>query len=202
MKHIFLKVSLIVLIACLLITSALATYGPANTWVPSWGTATAYDSNHYTGAVYMLMSFGWDDDESLSGCMSDTNETLEVEFLFYDYDYNAYTKYDYGDNTQGTYWETNQPRPYHDTTLCDLGQEVNFCIGCSDANEFEIDTYYYWWSYGVKTSNGSKAKVNVQTGHRTPSNVYESCWFVFGDQTHTIVPYSQFNTPGSKNWTY
>ena len=54
----------------------------------------------------MLMSFGWDDDESLSGCMSDTNETLEVEFLFYDY--NAYTKYDYGDNTQGTYWETNQ----------------------------------------------------------------------------------------------
>lgn len=47
---------------------------------------------------------------------------------------------------------------------------------------------------------GSKAKIVMQIGHRTPSNSSENTWVVFSDESVIIVPFSSWYAPSSKEW--
>lgn len=197
------RIVIMLLVLFLTISLSLLTVNAvdrsSSTWVPSWGSASARNGS-YSGSVRMFMDFGWDTEYSISGLMADTNETLEMDLMFYNYDGEGYVTYYYGDDTYGVYWETNQPRPYHDTDFDDNENEPALCIGCSDANLYEVDQYYYWWCYGVKNSDGGSAEVAAQRGYRSPSGIYESCWNVFAEQTIEVVGYADFDVPGSVSW--
>lgn len=174
------------------------------TWVPTQGYAFAQNGS-FQNSVFMYADFYWSSESRMSGLKDDTNETLEMDIVFYNYDGKGYSYEWYkksGNNYRGTYWETNQPRPYVDTQFDDSYNERAFTIGSSDANQFKAKTQYYWWAYGNKNSNGSKTKLSVQRGYRFPSGSYENPFAVFAEETKILVPFSNWNTPGAKNWTF
>lgn len=196
--------TLLILILVLSFSSAaLAEDKPNNTWVPDGGYAFAIDGS-YSNTVYMYCDFEWSSSSKLSGLKNDDNETLEMDIVYYNYDGDAYSYewYNYSgyNGYRGNYWETNQPRPYWDTQFDDSENERSFCLGCSDANQFTANSMYYWWGYGQKNSNGSMAKVIAQRGHRTPEWDYEDTYAVFAEESAIIVPFSNWDTPGSAQW--
>jgi len=154
------KSKVLILSIALIFTSislAFAVDKPPNTWVPSSGYASAWESSAYPNTVFLYSDFEWSSERRLSGLKDDWNETLEMDIVFknwggqsaycyywYNYDY-------YNPNAnRGVYWETNQPWAYWDTQLDDGTDERSFTVGSSDAGEFQANTLYYWWGYAQK----------------------------------------------------
>ncbi|MEW6574497.1 MAG: hypothetical protein AB1374_12800 [Bacillota bacterium] len=174
---------------------------PDNTWAPTHGSL-------YTGQVgseyrYIELWWNWSYFSNIKGLKyklngsRDYNEALEVETVFYNYDGKAYCK-----EYQG-FWTTNQPRAYRDTQVSDKSNEINFCIGCADANQFQENNYYYYYIKAkVNSSSGSKVKVGAQRSCRCPSYCY-STYCVFRECAENyafLIPYSEVWAPGSEYW--
>lgn len=195
---------LIALVLLLGIFPAYAEDRPDNTWVPSEGYSLILDSTVYTDTFYLSASWSWDSDARLSG-FSDSNETFELDYVCgEDYGFsNEWYNYASGSLLKGTYWDTNQPRPYWDTIAFD-SDEIAFSVGCSDATMFEKDVTYYWWAYCKENPNftDDEAKISAQRGYRLSPFVYEDTWNVFSEETVKIVPYSDWSVPSTKSWTF
>ena len=167
----------------------------ASNWVPSSGHAGAWRSQNVSDATYMEVWYRWDTAAELSTLTNDNDSTLEADLVFYNYDGNAMSTAWYDGNYTYT---TNQPRPYQDTQAFDDEDEAVFSIGCSDASSLRHGVDYYWAAYGNRTSsNGCKAKVNFQRGHRILNSLYEETWNIYGDETVKVVAFNDWNTSTS-----
>lgn len=173
----------------------------ASNWVPTSGYANAWPSQNVSDATYLEVSYRWNSASALSTLTNDKDSTLEPDLVFYNYDGTAMCTGWYSGNYT---YSTNQPRAYLDTAAFDKPDEPVFTIGCSSAEDLEEDTDYYWIAYGNQNSSGSKAKLNFQRGHRVLDWIYEQPWNIFGDETVTVIPFSDWDTSttGQKTFTY
>lgn len=164
----------------------------ASNWVPTSGHAGTWPSQNVSDATYMEVYYKWNSASELSTLTDKSDSTLEGDLVFYNYDDDSPATGWYGGNYT---YNTNQPRPYQDTQAFDNSNEPVFCIGCSDASALKAKTDYYWIAYGNKTdSDGCKAKLNFQRGHRVIDDIYEETWNIFGDETKVVIPFSSWNT--------
>lgn len=167
----------------------------ASNWLPSSGHAGAWRSQNVSDATYMEVWYRWDTAAELSTLTNDNDSTLEADLVFRNYDGEAISTEWYDGNYT---YNTNQPRPYQDTQAFDSNNEAVFSIGCSDASSLRHGVDYYWIAYGNRTSsNGCKAKVNFQRGHRILNSLYEETWNIYGDETVKVVPFENWNTATS-----
>lgn len=164
----------------------------ATNWVPTSGSASAWPSQNVSDATYLEARYKWNSASALSTLTNDSDSTFEADLVLYNYDQEALATNWYDGNYT---YSTNQPRPYQDTQAFDNSDEPVFCIGCSDASALEANTEYYWIAYGNETgSDGCKAKLNMQRGHRVLDWIYEETWNIFGDETETVIPFSSWDT--------
>lgn len=172
----------------------------ASNWVPTSGSASAWPSQNVSDATYLEARYEWNSASDLSTLTNDSDSTLEADLVFYNYDGEALAT----DWYDGNYtYSTNQPRPYQDTQAFDNPDEPVFCVGCSDASALTAGTEYYWIAYGNETgSDGCKAKLNMQRGHRIIDGIYEQTWNIFGDETETVISFSSWDTTKSGTATF
>lgn len=181
------------------LTAFGATY-PINTWVPTDVFVQASESSDNSNWRYMFLQFIWGSADNLSGFENDSNETLEMDLVMYNYDGNAWA-YNTAGSTRGTMWDSNQPLAYLDTQFDDGTNERPFSVGAPDASLFQPSTFYYWWINALDTSSStSMAKLQAQRGYRSPSNMYTT-WNVFSEQTVNLIPFNQFTVPGSTTYS-
>lgn len=174
---------------------------PNSTWVPPDGEYVVSDTSYWTD---IRVEWFWPTANSLKGLKYklngevDSNEALEIQTVFYNYDGKAYCK-DYTG-----YWETNQPNAYLDTRLSGNSNELDFCVGCANANNFTYNRWYYYYVRAEKEENslGSKVKVQAQRSCRCPSSCYSTyCVFAEGSQPIvTLIPFSEGYAPGWGTW--
>lgn len=163
----------------------------ATNWVPTSGTGKAWPSQNVTDATYLEVDYRWDSASELSTLTNDSDSTLEADLVFYNYDDEAIAT----DWYDGNYtYNTNQPEPYLDTQVFDDPDEPVFCVGCSDGASLEADEDYYWIAYANETGYDScDAKLNMQRGNRQIDNIYGQAWNVFGEETVTVISFSEWN---------
>lgn len=170
----------------------------ANTWVPTSGTAYAWPSGEYSNATYLQLDYRWSSNARMTALTQNSKSTLEGEIVFYNYDDSAIATQWYNQT-----YVTNQPSPYLDTQFLDGSDEINFTVGSSYASSMTADKLYYWYAYGNRTnSNGCKAKVDFQRGHRLIAENFGDTWNVFGDQTEVVVSFSEWNTGTSSSKSF
>lgn len=72
------------------------------------------------------------DQSTLNNLNVDSNEALEMEVVFYNYNKSSTSQNNKGNAFQliksGSTWATNQPNSYRDTNFLDNNQEVSFCV--------------------------------------------------------------------------
>lgn len=171
---------------------APATRASYGNWLPTYGWGGAWPSSTVSDATYLEVSYRWDYAYQLAGLTGDADSTFEADLVLYNYDDTAMAT---GWHSGNYSYNTNQPRPYKDTQAFDNGDEPVFCIGCSDASSLVAGKDYYWIAYGNETGSTScKAKLNLQRGSRLIDAIYEQTWNIFGDETVTIISFTEWNT--------
>lgn len=154
------------------------------------------------------------DQSTLNNLNVDSNEALELEVVFYNYNKSSTSQSARGNAFQliksGSTWATNQPNSYRDTNFLDNSQEVSFCVGVDDTSDLVTGKWYYWYIDGTKGStannypNDGRFKVTAQRGYRLLGS---GAWSVFADEheaIRTLGISSSLNwVPANKNaWTY
>lgn len=154
------------------------------------------------------------DQDTLDNLLVDSNETLEMEVVFYNYK-NANNRDERGNAFQlrksGVVWTTNQPNSYLDTAFGDPETEVSFCVGVDDASDLVANRWYYWSVPGTKGTqanylNDGRFKVIAQRGYRLLGS---GTWSVFSDEHESslklgIDPASEYKwiPPEENAWYY
>lgn len=154
------------------------------------------------------------DQSTLNNLNIDSNEALEMEVVFYNYNKSS-TKQDEKGNAfqlikSGSTWATNQPNSYRDTNFLDNNQEVSFCVGVDDTSDLVAGRWYYWYINGTKGTtannypNDGRFKVTAQRGYRLLGS---GAWSVFADEHEAIrslgVPLDLYWVPADENaWIY
>jgi len=191
------------IISISLIVLAATSPALANTdWVPDRGDTHTYVSSYTGKTIYNWWI--WNTDEDLAGLRRDSNETLEMDVVFYNYDGKAWAiNWPCSLCYRGTNWDSNQPNAYGDTQLDDGTNERPFSVGSADATKFVSNRWYYFVIYDVRgaSSGPTMTKLQAQRGHRSPSGCY-STYCVYADNTVTIVPFSAYYSPGDCYWRY
>ena len=151
---------------------------------------------------------------TLNNLNVDSNEALEIEVAFYNYNQSSTPYNERGNAFQlidsGSMWFTNQPNNYRDTNFCDSNQIVTFCVGVDDTSDLVANKWYVWYIDGIKgiTSNNypndGRFRVTAQRSYRLLGG---GTWNVFADEHEPIrflgINNSQNWVPASQNaWTY
>lgn len=154
------------------------------------------------------------DQSTLNNLNVDSNEALEMEVVFYNYNKSSTSQNDKGNAFQliksGSTWATNQPNSYRDTNFLDNNQEVSFCVGVDDTSDLVAGRWYYWYINGTKGTtannypNDGRFKVTAQRGYRLLGS---GTWSVFADEHEAIrslgIPSNLNWVPADENaWTY
>ena len=144
------------------------------------------------------------DQSTLNNLNIDSNEALEMEVVFYNYNKSSTSQNDRGDAFQliksGSTWATNQPNSYRDTNFLDNSQEVSFCVGVDDTSDLIAGRWYYWYINGTKGTtannypNDGRFKVTAQRGYRLLGS---GAWSVFADEHEAI---RSLGLPSTLNW--
>lgn len=130
---------------------------------------------------------------TLNNLNVDSNEALEMEVVFYNYNKSS-TSYNQKGNAyqlikSGSTWATNQPNSYRDTNFLDNSQEVSFCVGVDDTTDLVANRWYYWYINGTKGTtennypNDGRFKVIAQRGYRLLGG---GAWSVFAEEHEPI----------------
>lgn len=110
---------------------------------------------------------------NLKNLSVDSNETLEMEVLFYNYHLNSgVSKENLGLAYQQTAysWTSDQPGAYLDTTFGDSSTSRAFCVGTKDATALKVGIWYEWSITGAKGTkpgyaNDGRFRVSAQRGY-------------------------------------
>ena len=149
-------------------------------------TTTPYVKNSTKLSYYFYKS-------ALKNLQHDSNETLEMEVVFYDLP-NETNPDDRGltfQKTTGSVYLTNQPGAYLDTGLCD--DYPCFCVGVKNANKLEAKKWY-WWEITSKKGdykgypNDGRFRVNAQRGYRYLS---DGAYGIFSEEHEKTVSYGK-----------
>lgn len=143
------------------------------------------------------------DQSTLDNLNVDTNEALEMEVVFYNYNDSSVATANKGNSFQliksGVTWSTNQPNHYKDTNFGDPEEEVSFCVGVDDTTDLVANRWYYWKINGTKGTqsnyaNDGRFKVVAQRGYRT---IGGGAFSVFAEEHE---PMKRLGLLGSQNW--
>lgn len=110
---------------------------------------------------------------NLNNLSVDSNETLEMEVLFYNYHLNSGVPQEqlglaYQQTTYS--WTSDQPGAYLDTTFGDSSTSRAFCVGTKDATALKAGIWYEWSITGAKGTkpgfaNDGRFRVSAQRGY-------------------------------------
>jgi hypothetical protein len=116
-----------------------ARYEAGYQWFPN--TVSVYFADRvFQGVSSVDLSYRYDQ-QTLDNLQLDSNEALEMEVVFYNYN----DGHSFFDETKDIVsWFTNQPNAYLDTRLFDNDQEASYCVGVEDANDLIANKSYHW----------------------------------------------------------
>ena len=116
-----------------------ARYEAGYQWFPN--TVSVYFADRvFQGVSSVDLSYRYDQ-QTLDNLQLDSNEALEMEVVFYNYN----DGHSFFDETKDIVsWSTNQPNAYLDTRLFDNDQEASYCVGVADASDLIANKSYSW----------------------------------------------------------
>lgn len=178
---------------------------PKHHWVPRRGTSVVRADGD--GDRFLNQFFKWDFDYQHEN-LDEGNVTLEVETHFDNRDGQSYFSHVLDEGApQGTFWDTDLPDAYYDTSFGDDGKIRRPTVGSSETTDPPMITghMYSVFVYFIKgNSRVDRTALRFEEGHRDPFWCH-STWCIFGDSGEYVIggfgDYRQA-VPGQMNWTW